>query len=400
MKIITTLILSIFLFSCSESENITPEMTVKLSDKNFGIVAQGELEALQATQINAPSKSRRPQTIAWVVDQYSKVNKGDIIVKFDGTTFQNEVDEAEYELMKLNYDRLQKIRELDNSLDDFNNEGKVVEFEYEMAQKFNINDPLLYTKIEMIEASDNEEYLEAKSQYIENMAGHFKGKSDSEIQLIESKSQKQNFKLSTNEANLSQLEILAPHDGIVVLKKDWDGSFPQAGKSIFPGRGIASLPDLSEMNAKIYVPEIEAIGLKNDQNVDIKLHAFPNIQFTGTISAISKTAQPKQRGNPVKYFTVTVKINEKDETKLLPGQRLNATMVTSDNTDALIIPIQTIFREKNKSWVYKKNNKGSFVKNDVSTGICSSSQCIIKSGLQENDIIALTEPNKTSETKI
>jgi len=400
MKSIILIAIMMTLIACDNEEVKTPDMVVKLSNEDFSIVAQGELESVKATQITAPSKSRRPQTIAWIVDQYSKVNKGDVIVKFDGTTFQNEVDDAEFELMKLNYDRMQKIRELDNSLEDFNNEGKVVEFEYEMAQKFNIDNPLLYTKIEMIEASDNEDYLEAKSQYIDNMSGHFKGKSDSEIQLIESKSQKQNLKLNTNQANLEQLEILAPHDGIVVLKKDWDGSFPQTGKSVFPGRGIASLPDLSEMNAKIYVPEIEAIGLKKEQKVDIILHAFPENQFSGTISSISKTAQPKQRGNPVKYFTITVKINEKDQAKLLPGQRLDAIMYTSDNTNAIIVPIQTVFREKEQSWVYRKNSEGHYVKNTIVTGTCSSSQCIVESGLQENDVIALTEPKSRKGTNI
>jgi len=400
MKIITTILVLVILSSCQQRENTTPEMVVKLSDTDFSIVAQGELEAIKATPITSTANTRSPQTIAWIVDQYSLVKKDDIIVKFDGTSFQNVVDEAEFEMMKLDYDRLQKQRELNNSLDDFKNEGEVVNFEYLMAQKFNISNPLLYTKIEMIEASDNEEYLEAKSQYIDNMAGHFKGKSDSEIQLIESKSQMQNIKLEANQANLSQLEIRAPHDGIVVLKEGWDGSLPQAGKSIFPGMGIASLPDLSEMQAKIYVPEIEAIGLKSDQKVNIRLHAFPDQQFTGVISSISKTAQPKQRDNPIKYFIISVILNEKDESKLLPGQRLDATMFTSNFKQALVVPIQTIFRDKDKSWVYYKNKNGQYEKKDVNTGICSSSQCIIESGLQENDVIALTEPEQFAENKI
>ena len=383
--------------ACQEQENKTPELVVKLSNTKFSIVAQGELEAIKATPITATAKTRRPQTIAWIIDQYTRVSKGDIIVKFDGINFQNELDEAEFEMIKLNYEKLQKQRELGNSLDDFNNESNVVDFEYLMAQKFNIDNPLLYTKIEMIEASDNEEFLQAKSEYIDNMSGHFKGKSDSEVQLINSKSQMHQVKMDANQSNLEQLEILAPHDGIVVLKKGWDGSMPQAGKSIFPGMGIASLPDLSEMKATIYVPEIEAVGLKIDQNVELKLHAFAEDVFTGTISMISKTAQPKQRNNPVKYFIITVIINEKDESKLLPGQRLDATMYTAENKDSIVVPIQTIFREKGKSWVYQKKKDGGFRKKDVLTGTCSNSQCVVTTGLQANDIIALTEPQQIME---
>ena len=397
MKNVFVICILMTLISCQTQEPKTPELLVQVSDVNFNIIAQGELEAIKATPIAATAKTRSPQTISWIIDQYSIVKKGDVIVKFDGVTFQNEVDAAEFEMIKLNYSRTQKQRELNNSLEDFNNESSVVDFEYLMAQKYNIDNPMLYTKIEMIEASDNEEFLKAKSTYIDNMAGHFKGKSESEVQLIDSKNQMQQVKLDANQANLEQLEIQAPHDGIVVLKKGWDGSLPQAGKSIFPGMGIASLPDLSAMKAKIYVPEIEAIGLKKDQKVDIILHAFPKRIFTGVISMISKTAQPKKRNNPVKFFIVTVIINEKDQTKLLPGQRLDATMYTSDQNRAIVVPIQTIFRKKGKSWVYQKLENGGFRKKDVMTGTCSSSQCIVKSGLQENDIIALTEPQYNME---
>lgn len=392
MKILSLLLLVVMLTACDKQVNTTPELVVIKSNEGFSLIAQGELEAVNATPITANSSSRRPQTIAWIAEQYSLVKKGDVIVKFDGVSFQNEMDDAEFELIKLNYSRAQKDRELSNSLDDFNNESNVVDFEYSMAQKFNIDNPMLYTKIEMIDASDNEEFLEAKSVYIDNMTGHFKGKSEAEVGLIGSKSKMQKDKIQMNQANLQQLEVLAPHDGIVVLKKGWDGAIPQAGKSVFPGMGLASIPDLSQMKAKIFVPEIEAVGLKKGQKVDVKLHAFPNIKFTGTVSMISKSAQPKKRNNPVKYFTVTVAINEKDEAKLLPGQRLDATIFTSERTESIVVPIQTIFREKDKSWVYQKVSEGQYRKKDVQTGTCSASQCLIKSGLYENDIIALTEP--------
>jgi multidrug efflux pump subunit AcrA (membrane-fusion protein) len=396
MKNLFGLLFVLLLSACQQQKDKTPELRVTKSETVFSLIAQGELEAVKATPITSTSSSRRPQTIAWIADQYSLVKKGDVIVKFDGVPFQNEMDAAEFELTKLNYTRLQKNRELNNSLEDFNNESDVVDFEYLMAQKFNIDNPMLYTKIEMIDASDNEEFLEAKSTYIDNMSSHFKGKSDSEVGLIDSKSQMQKAKVDMNQENLDQLEILAPHDGIVVLKKGWDGSIPQAGKSVFPGMGLASIPDLSSMKAKIFVPEIEAVGLKKEQKVDIKLHAFPNLKFTGTISMVSKSAQPKKRDNPVKFFTVTVVINEKDEAILLPGQRLDATIFTTEKSENIVVPIQTIFRKDGKSWVYHKAANGDYRKKDVMTGICSTSQCIVEAGLSENDIMALIEPKKES----
>ena len=397
MKIMIILTLSVLLSACQKEENKTPELTIKPKDSQFSIVVQGELDAVNSTAIVATAKTTKPQVIAWIVPQHSHVDKGDVIARFDGIPFQLEVDEAEYEMNKLMFTRAQKQRELNLSLDDFNNEEDVVSFEFLMAQKFNIDNPMLYTKVEIIEASDNEEFLKAKSQHLEIMAEFQQDKAKSEVGLIDSQSQLQISKVEMNKANLNQLEVLAPHAGVVVLKEGWDGSLPQAGKSVFPGTKIASLPDLSEMKALLYVPEIEAVGIKKNQKVDIMLHAFPKIHYTGTITQISKSAQPKQRDNPVKYFVVTVFINEKDELRLLPGQRLDATIYTSEKSYSVVVPIQTIFRKGQENWVYLKQNN-EFVKHNITTGVCSSSQCIIKSGLKENDVIALTKPELATES--
>ena len=179
----------------------------------------------------------------------------------------------------------------------------------------------------------------------------------------------------------------------MVLKESWDGSLPQAGKSIYPGMKIASLPNLSQMKAKIYVPEIEAVGIKQDQKVSIQLHAFPNIKYTGTVSMVSKTAQPKERDNPIKFFIVSVILDQQDEKRLLPGQRLDATIYTSNHGSVIVAPIQTIFREESDSWVYLKDkSSGEFKQKQIKTGLCSTSQCVIEFGLEAGDVIALTDP--------
>ncbi|VAW41988.1 hypothetical protein MNBD_GAMMA01-942 [hydrothermal vent metagenome] len=401
MRLLIIILSILALIACKQPENSAPEITLQKTSNHFSIVAIGELEAVKSTPITASAKTQRPQTIAWVIEQYSYVNKGDVIIKFDGVPFQLEIDAAQYEMNRLLFTRSTKERELNLSIEDFNNEEAVVDFEYLMAQKFNIDNPMLYTKIEMIDAADNEEFLQAKSKYLNKMEGHYKDKSDSEVGLIDSQSQLQQAKVDMNQSNMEQLEVRAPHSGIIVLKKGWDGNIPQAGKSIFPGVKLASLPDLTQMQAKIYVPEIEAVGIKTDQLVEIKLHAFPDLLFTGVVTQVSKTAQPKKRDNPVKYFIITVVLNEQDKTRLLPGQRVDATIYTSEKTESIVVPIQTIFRDGDKSWVFLKDkNTRQFSKKSINTSICSTSQCVIQSGLVADDIIALTEPdNNLLETK-
>ncbi len=391
-KLILLIFISLIVSSCSKQEQAKiPELTIQKTDIQFSTLAQGELEAVKSTPIVSASKARRPQTIAWLAPQFSYVKKGDVIVKFDGVPFALESDAVRFEMAKIQMQKSKKQREMDISLFDFKNQEHVVNYEYEMAKKFNIDNPLLYTKIEMIDAADNEEFLQAKSKHLKTMENHFTEKTQSEISLINSKEKLQQNKLSINQENLNSLEIKAPHDGLFVLQKGWDGTLPQVGKSVFMGMKIAKLPDLSSMQAKIYLPEIEAVGIKEGQQVAISLHAFPDLKFDATINHISKTAQPKERDNPVKYFTITAVIQQKDEKHLLPGQRLDAKILLNKKQQGISVPIQSILRDENKTLVFVKN-KDKYNKKAVKLGLCSSSQCVVESGLKENETIALINP--------
>ncbi|WP_395373940.1 efflux RND transporter periplasmic adaptor subunit [Marinicella sp. W31] len=389
------LLLLIVVVAGCQNQVSTDVPVIQLSTQplEFNIHASGELDAVKSTPITAPATSRRPQTLAWIIPEFTQVKEGDLVARFDGSNFQLAADESEYELQKLAFSRLAKEREIGMNMEDFDAESLVVAFEYELAQEFNIDDPLLYTKIEMIDAADDEAFLEAKTDHLDKKKENFGVKSETEIEVLDSSKQLQKSKLDLNKSSLSGLEVRAPHDGMVVLEKSWDGTLPLPGKAIFPGGKLAALPDLTQMQAKVYVPEVEAIGIKESQPVNIRLHAFPEDQFSGTVTSISQTAQPRERDNPVKYFTITVLVNQKDSEKLLPGQRLDAVIDIGVKDEGITVPLQSIFREGEESWVYLKSND-DFVKTKISTGLCSATQCQITEGLKPADVIALSDPNR------
>jgi len=388
----------VLLNACSKEEKLTtPVIQIHEKPVLFEIHAEGELEAVKSTPITAPHRSRRPQTLAWIMPQFSEVKAGDVVARFDGSTFQIEVDETNYEIQKLMYSMMDKRREIDSSKFSFNAESKVIDYEYDLAKQFNIDDPLLYTKIEMIEAGDNEEFLKAKAEHIDKVEINYEEKSQTEMAVLESSKQVQKAKLELNNTSLSALEIVAPHDGLLVLEPSWDGSLPEPGKSVFPGAKLASLPDLSQMQAKVFVPEVEAIGIKAGITVNVSLHAFPDSLFKGKVSSISQTAQPKERDNPVKYFTVLVSLDVKHNEHLKPGQRLDASIHVVEQEQGLVVPIQTVFREQENTWVYVQRDN-EFIQTPIRTGFCSASLCTIKSGLNDGDVIALSQPlNQSSQ---
>ncbi|KAA3640799.1 MAG: HlyD family efflux transporter periplasmic adaptor subunit [Proteobacteria bacterium] len=391
-------LLVLMLTACSEQAAIhigTPTLTLQQQPVILSVHAKGELEAIQSTPLTVPSGSRRPQTLAWIMPQFSEVKKGDVVARFDGSDFQIELDKTTYEIQKLLYDMMDKERQIDNTRFSFNSEADVVDYEYELAKQFNIDDPLLYTKIEIIEAGDNEEFLKAKAKHIDKVSENFEEKSATEMDVLSSSKSVQQAKKELNQASLSALEVVAPHDGLLVLQPSWDGTMPEPGKAVFPGTKLGALPDLSQMQALVYVPEVEAIGIKAGQPVKLSLDAYPETEFNGLVASISQTAQPRERDNPVKYFTVTVTMEQQDK-RFMPAQRLAADIIVADSEQTIAVPILAVFREQDETWVYKQY-KNEFIKQAITTEFCSAALCIIKSGLQSGDVIALSQPQEAQK---
>lgn len=389
------MMLAVVLSACQEpgqQQSSTPTLKVEPQPVTLAVHANGELEATQSTPLTVPSRSRRPQTLAWIMPQFSEVKKGDVVARFDGSNFQIELDKTTYEIEKLMFEMVDKERDIDNTRYSFNTEAEVVDYEYELAKQFNINDPLLYTKIEIIEAGDNEEFLKAKSEHIDKVSDNFEEKSTTEMDVLSSSKSVQEAKREMNQASLSALEVVAPHDGLLVLQPSWDGTMPEPGKAVFPGTKLGALPDLSQMQALIYVPEVEAIGIQAGQVVKLSLDAYPDTEFTGTVESISQTAQPRERDNPVKYFTVTVLMDKQDK-RFMPAQRVTADIIVAENQETIAVPILAVFREQDETWVYKQRNQ-QFIKQSINTAFCSAALCIIESGLQSGDVIALSQPQE------
>lgn len=386
--------LAILVAGCSASQDAQmPTLAVESGDFHFVVHAEGELEAVHSTPLTTPPGGRGPMVISWIAPAFTSVSAGDVVARFDGTEFQLNADDADYEIQKLGLAIANKQRELGLSLSGLTNESEIVGLEMEMAEKFNIDDPMLYSQMEIIDSMSDGEYLGAKTGYLDRMGIHYETKSDAEMSVLETQQSSFDAKLQFNNKGLSMLEISAPHDGMFVLQKNWYGNLPRAGEAVFPGTRLATLPDLGQMQASLFVPEVEANGIKEGQVATVHLHAFPDRELTGTVSQISKSAQPRERDNPVKYFTVKVVLDQADPDWLLPGQRLDAEIVIADLADRISVPAQATFRDDSGSWVYVQSGNG-FERRAIETGLCSTSRCLITSGLEAGDRIALSDPDE------
>jgi HlyD family secretion protein len=142
----------------------------------------------------------------------------------------------------------------------------------------------------------------------------------------------QQAQLRANQATLGRTTIVAPIDGVIIDRQI------EPGQTVASGLNVAVLftlaQDLSRVQALISVDEADIGSVKPGQAVRFTVDAFPNDNFTGTVTRIRALPATEQS---VVAYTVEVEAANPDE-KLLPGMTANADIVLEERRNVLRVP--------------------------------------------------------------
>jgi multidrug efflux pump subunit AcrA (membrane-fusion protein) len=380
------------LWGCSEeSEAEVITATVKNTTLRIEVPAKGEVVAAHSTVMSVPSNAQGPQTIAWLMAENSTVKKGDVIARFDGETYLNKRQSTQLDLDSAGLQTQNKSRVIASEKADIKSDTVVVDKEIGFSDRFNIDDLTVYSKNEIIDALDNREYLSAQKSFLGWKMDNFSFSSANEMELMELKAQQYQTKLDQFDTALTQLEVLAPHDGLLIYEKNWRGEKPRIGQTLWPGRKMAKLPQLDELNARLFVLESEAGSINVGDRVAVRLDAKPDRLFDGKVQKKGNISKTIKSGDPVKYFEVTVSIENPDLSLVKPGNKVTATISGASQSDILSVPLQAVFNDGSGSFVYVKSN-GKLQKKPVTLGLKTFAEVHIKTGLTVGEQVALFKP--------
>lgn len=366
---------------------------VKKQDFAIIIPAQGALEAAQATTINTPTAGRFGKAIAWLAPEYSLVKKDQVIATFDGEAMLIQSQARRNEIASKQQDVKNKEGELTQQQSAMREDIDLVVKEKRFADKFTIDDIRILSKLEILDSLQNSEYLGTKEAYLLWTQDKFSTKAEGERALTELELGQVEARLQLLTDNLAQLEIKAPHDGMLVYHRNFNGEQPRVGEVTWPGQKIAELPNINNMQLKLQVAENEAINLAAGQTVSFTLNANATQQFTGTISQVAPFAKTIEMGNPLKFFEVIVALKNQ-QPLFSPGKKVQALIEVQASSPQLIVPRQSVFSENNQSHVYLYQAQSElsppFIKVPVTLGTNSLSHVEILSGLHAGQEISLT----------
>lgn len=392
-RILVWLLPLFVLYGCGPGEAPEGVLTtsVERSEFVFSVPAKGELISAEAISINAPSGNRGQLTLAWMAEENSRVEAGDVVARFDGTEHELEKQRAELNLKKTELSK--SITSRDLSLNQFaiSQQTESVTQEREMVERFSVDDLTVYSKNEIIDQLLSKEYLVAQSLYLAWREASQKQQGNAQLELLSLEGRNYQDAINLSQGALDNLEVTAPVDGIFIHEKNWRGEKVRVGQTLWPGSKLASIPSLKNLQAKLYVLETEAAGVEVGRRAEIVLDAYIDKVITGKVVRVANIATQRNNRSPTKYFEVTVDLDEPDPDFMRPGQKLEGVIYVAHKDNVISIPAQALFREDANYWVYVKRGD-SFVKQPVEVGLRSLTRAEITHGLEVGDRVALTQP--------
>lgn len=244
----------------------------------------------------------------------------------------------------------------------------------------------------MTEQQAQDAYNSAKTSYDRLAAGGGQnGKSSlTSLQIAVKQSQ---LALSQLQDQLDSATVKAPIDGTVVslnavAGSEGGGSAQGSAASLMSAAGgsLLTIGDLNTLQANLKVNEVDSSQVAAGQKVTITGDAFTK-EYTGKVVSVAPQAQTSAgtRGNET---TVEVIVSIDNSSGLKPGYNINATIVTQEKKDALLVAPEAVTDRQGHQVVFVQNN-GVAEMHTVTEGLSTDSQIEILSGLKEGEQVIL-----------
>ncbi|MDX9942193.1 MAG: HlyD family secretion protein [Bacteroidales bacterium] len=377
------------------------KVPVQRGDFRVTVYTSGELEAKNSEEIQGPSNLRSVGVynvqIAELIPEGTVVKEGDWVATLDRTEITSRLKDVETELEKLQTLYTQTMLDTTMDLRNARNDLINLEFSYEEAQialeQSRFEPPATIRQAEINLDKAQRAYDQAKTNY--------------ELRQRQAQAKMQEVNASLGQVQrrydniisvIDDFVIAAPQDGMVIYRRNWDGTKVTIGSQISTWDNVvATLPDFSVMMSRTYVNEVDISKVKPNQPAEVVVDAFPEKKFTGYVTEVANIGE--QRPNQdARVFEVKLQINESD-TILRPAMTTKNTIITQVEEDVLFVPIEAIHGDNDLTWVYRQDHN-KVVKQEVVVGLRNENQIIITEGLKENDEVLLTIPEKADELKL
>lgn len=202
------------------------------------------------------------------------------------------------------------------------------------------------------------------------------------------------------QAAVDKCTVKSPRSGTVVAINNQ----PTANNPI-----SVEVADISQMKVTVQVNEMDISLVSVGQEATFSFSALPDVHLTGRVDSIASmatsaggTTEASSYGSGVVTFGVTLIIPLPDP-QLKPGMTATATILTENVPDALVLPLTAVSIDPDDTSVGTVNVVTDLTtyatqSRSVTIGPRSSTEAVITGGLEEGEVVTLSELGIVSDS--
>ncbi|HKD81695.1 MAG TPA: efflux RND transporter periplasmic adaptor subunit [Candidatus Angelobacter sp.] len=341
-----------------------PTTRVQKGTLELDVNTVAELHTPHSSMVVAPSVSGTLQIIH-LLKTGTAVKAGEVVVEFDPSEQEfnleqsrSQLAEAEQEITKAKADGEVKAAEDKVAL---------------LKAKFDVRRAELeVSRNELVSEIDGQKNLlnldEAKRRLaqLEQDVNSRAASNTASIALLEEKKNTALLGMQQAQHNIDNMKLKSPIDGLVSIKENMDASggmmfygmqLPEyrEGDLVYPGRFMAEVMDVAQMEAVAKVFENDRPNVSLGQMAEIRMDAQPNEVFSAKVKTIAGMASRQDFGSDtVRRFDVTFDLLS-HAAEMRPGTSAQVLVKGTQVKDQLYVPSQCVFDKDGKLVIYVKH---------------------------------------------
>ncbi|HLX06459.1 MAG TPA: HlyD family efflux transporter periplasmic adaptor subunit [Thermoanaerobaculia bacterium] len=363
------------------------------------VPAEGNLRAVRSTAVLVPAAAPGSFRLAWLAPDGSRVRAGEVVARFDPTDIEKALADAEGDLatsrLKAGKQRATDLAEIYK----LERDAAMARIELEQAKRFQKKDTLIFSRNDIIESGIDQELAAQKEQHARRVQASRQELQRADVGVLGVDIRQAELKIRQAREGLRALQVRAPNDGVLILKRDQRLEVPHVGDQVWTGSTLAEVPEPAAMEAEVYVLEADAGGLAAGRPATVAVESAPGVEHAARIARVDALAKPRLRGSPVQFFAVTLQLDRTDPRVMKPGQRVQATLRLAERRDALVVPRQAVFQRDGHDVVYRRRAGGGFDAVPVTLGPADLATTVLDSGVAAGDLLALRDPTGAGRSR-
>ncbi len=386
------IILIWFIAAPGEADSSTIKVEVQQGQFIIDVTTTGELEARSSENITGPNSMGLRNARIWqlviedIVPDGTIVDSGQWVATLDRSDLENKIKDQELEVENL---QTQFIKtQLDTTMTLRSARDELINLEYSLEEKQIVVDQSIYEPpaTQRQAKIDYEKTERTLKQAIENYDLKSQ-KARADMQEVTTNLTKAKRRLDEFLKLKQEFVVTAPKSGMVTYKKGWDGRKQGVGSQVSTWDNVvATLPNLSAMNSKTFVNEIDISKVAVGQKAEIEIDAFPGKKFTGEVFEVANMGEQLKNSN-AKVFEVIIHVDGYDSV-LKPSMTTKNRIITEVIDSMLFVPIESVHANDTMTYVYKGGRK-----TQVIPGKSNETDMIILEGLSTGDEVFLKAPS-------